>query len=300
MSDTFEQPNFMIIGAPKAGTTSLFAQICVHPDVFPSFYKETHFFTDENLFARGKSYYAETFFNGAEKYKCSGEATPAYLRHGETVVPRLEEMFDTKTLKLIVVLRDPVERAWSHYLHRRRSLNEPLSFEAALLAEPDRLAAGEDFAGYFQCGLYGDQVAGWLNTFSRDQLLIVTNNDMRAKPELTLIRVFEYLGVEPLSTIKLPQNKNSAGAPRFRALMQFIRNPDAFGKGALRTILPLSLRRELRTKFRQWNVRSYKPGESPVLAAETREHLRERYRDDLVRLQTLTGLDTSKWQGNGS
>ena len=139
-------PDFVILGAQKAGTTSLYAYLCAHPDVRAAARKEVHYF-DLN-YARGATWYRSMFPLAAGLARerrggrrvLVGEASPYYLfyplaaERAGAVVP---------SAQLIVLLRDPVERAWSHYRHEVKAGREPLEFEAALAAEPTRLAGAD-------------------------------------------------------------------------------------------------------------------------------------------------------------
>ncbi len=286
----------MVIGAPKAGTTSLFSALCSHPDVYASYFKETHFFTDSSRYADGIHSYLDTYFDGAANYPSKGEATPSYLRSGEVVIPRLKNYGLFDNLKFIVVLRDPVERCWSHYLHRRRSLNEPLDFEAALLAEPRRVASGEDFATYFECGLYGKHLANWLSHGRRDQFFILRYEDMSRSYGKTLQEIGNFLELDSSFQFDTPVQKNQAGEPRSRILMRILSSDRSVLKNTLKHMLPGYLRRELKSRVRQSNVKAYSAENKPIMSPDVASELRRRYADDLEKLENLIGWDCASWK----
>jgi hypothetical protein len=212
-------PSFLIIGAQRAGTTSLFDYLSRHPDVAaPSggeesvaWPKELHFFDEKSW--RGLDWY-RSFFPTAVARRVArlrggdlvaGEATPFYLFHPfvpERVAATLPDV------RLIALLRDPTERAYSHYQLMRRKGWEDLSFPEALAAEPERLAGEEPFLAdphyrnhhhrhhsYVARGLYAEQLERWLAHFPREQLLVLRAEDFLAHPAEVYAEVLGFLGL---------------------------------------------------------------------------------------------------------
>jgi len=172
-------PDFLIIGCQKGGTTSLFDDLARHPDVVASKDKEVHYF-DLN-YEMGVNWYRSHFPKTREGV--AGEASPYYLFH--PLVPgRAKKLLPD--CRLIALLRNPVERAWSHYQMEWRNGDEPLSFEEAIAREKERLEGEESkmvddplydsfkhrHYSYIARGLYVIQLERWLRYFSRDQLLV--------------------------------------------------------------------------------------------------------------------------------
>ena len=222
-------PSFLVIGAQRAGTTSLFDLLLRHPDLFGPVRsrgeltwarKEIHFFDER--FLLGENWYRSFFPLSISRWRArrrggdivAGEATPYYIFH--PLVP--ERVAATiPDVRLIAILRDPVERAYSHFQMMRRSSREDLSFEEALAAEPERLASEDELeAGttrfrigtgerrkhyhhrhhsYFARGLYAEQLERWLAHFPREQLLVLTVEDLSADGPETIRRVLDFLGV---------------------------------------------------------------------------------------------------------
>jgi hypothetical protein len=222
-------PNFLIIGAQRAGTTTLFAHVSRHPEVEPprvegrSVYsrKELHFF-DENYW-RGTNWYRGFFplivsqvaAGLRRRGLACGEATPYYLFHPE-VPKRVAETIPD--VRLIALLRDPVERAYSHYQHELKLGMEHLSFEEAVEAETERLADLDEalanvqpektedgrrihhhhfHRAYISRSLYADQLERWLAFFPREQLLVLRSEDFLSRPDEVFAEVFAYLSVGP-------------------------------------------------------------------------------------------------------
>jgi len=201
-------PSFLIIGAQRAGTTSLYNYLCEHPSVLPAARKELHFF--DRAYSRGLSYYFRqypTVWRSALPFGprlITGESTPYYLFH-PLVAGRVRHALPT--VKLIVLLRNPVDRALSHYHHSVNKAAEPLSFEAAIDREAERLA-GEferlcsepgyhspafNRYSYLARGVYVDQLERWMNVFPREQFLILRSEDLYANPKVALQSVFAFL-----------------------------------------------------------------------------------------------------------
>jgi len=207
-------PDFLIVGAQRAGSSSLFSYVCAHPRVAPPAHKEIHFF-DNNSF-RGLGWYRRYFpLRARMGDQVTGEASPYYLFHPAVPARVAETLPD---VRLIAILRDPVERAYSGYQLARRRGDETLEFEEALAREDERLAGEEERIlrdprylspahrrlSYRTRGLYAEQLERWYERFPREQLLVVRSEDLFADPDATLQTVFAFLGLEPWSQAEYP------------------------------------------------------------------------------------------------
>jgi hypothetical protein len=188
-------PDFVIIGAQKCGTSSLYRYLAAHPSVAPAARKEVHYF--DWGYQRGLNWYRAHFptavyrtafqtITGRPLYV--GEASPYYLFH-PYVPARMKKLLPAA--KLIVLLRDPVERALSSYQHQVRRKRESLPFLEAMAAEPERLAPEIErmardetynstvhrHLSYLARGEYADQLASWLDVYPRQQLLVIRSED---------------------------------------------------------------------------------------------------------------------------
>lgn len=214
------RPDFLVIGTKRGGTTSLFNYLMLHPGIlglFPGsrgkkssdyFFKQRH---------HGEKWYSSHFHTSAYRHllerrlgyaPVAGEASPYYMWD-----PRIaSEAFDVNPqFKAVALLRDPVERAWSHYQERVANGVEPLSFEDALAAEDARLAGelermsaderyystAHDWYAYRTRGLYLSQLQNWRSVFPEGQLLVVRSEDMYADVQRVFDQVCEFLGVPP-------------------------------------------------------------------------------------------------------
>jgi hypothetical protein len=213
------RPSFWILGAMKAGTSSLFDYICQHPQVAPPYRKEVHFFTHGWRFGRGFNWYAAHFpLRAAVPHGAiTGEATPDYLFEPDAVRRLAAYRPDAK---LIVILRHPVERAISQYLHEKRLGREMLPIEEAMRREPERVAfaekvgaAGDEtrlHASYLARSEYASQIRIVLDHFERDQLLILTSDELFSDPAATTRRCFAFLGLPDPQTVLHFGVKNKA------------------------------------------------------------------------------------------
>lgn len=260
-------PDFMIIGGKRCGTTSMHDYISRHPLVAPLFpraqkIKGVHFF-DTN-YHRGGAWYRSHFPSrpylsrlGKEHgvRAISGEASPYYLFHPHAA---RRARADVPDAKLVVLVRNPVDRAYSHYRERVRHGAEDLSFERALDEEEERVAGEEDRMladetynswphenlSYFQQGRYARALERWFDEFPRERFLFLISEDVFDDPEAAYRKLTAFLGLPQLAV------------PRFEKL-------------------------------------NYHPG-SPM-AEPTRASLTQRYSEDNRRLEEMLGLDLSSW-----
>ena len=287
-------PNFLIIGAAKAGTSSLDYYLKQHPMIYLSKTKEPHFFDYSPNYQKGLKHYVKKHFKGAEKYPARGEATPSYLQHFEIVIPRISEAYNGDLPKFIIMLRDPVERAWSHYLHRTRNYRETETFERALELEGSRLEKNKaDWVGYFSDGLYSQQIDHWLMKFPIENFLFILSDDMKFKHKTTLKSIFDFLGVD--SNVDIPDIKkmNVASTARSEWLMKVLSHPPLFTR-----LIPYSIRRNLIIYLRNKNLRPY--DSAPKMDMATKEKLRKKYAPEISRLEKIIERDLSMWNSKQS
>jgi len=210
---------FLIIGAPKAGTTSLFEYMRHHPQIHMPAEKEIYFFNADRTFALGWDWYLTMMLRDAPPNAVCGEASTEYMRGApfrdsdkdgerdpharerpEEIIPRRIKQF-LPDIKLICVLRDPVERAHSHYMMRKMERADPRSFEEAVdeLMEPTTMeharVAATRTNGYIVNGEYARLLTGFLRVFPREQLMVIFSDELSQQPTSTLSRVFDFIGV---------------------------------------------------------------------------------------------------------
>jgi Sulfotransferase domain len=230
-------PSFIIIGAQRAGTTSLFDYLGRHPDVASptavaediAWSKEIHFFDDR--FTRGLDWYRALFPLAVHRRYArargrdlvAAEATPYYLFH-PAVPARIASTLPD--VRLIALLRDPIERAYSHYQLAHRKGREQLSFEEALAAEPERIAEDEPHLddptyrtrhhrhhSYLARGMYADQLERWFAHFPREQLLIIRSEDFLSRPAEIYADTLAFLGLRSWRLDHFEQRNRGSYAP---------------------------------------------------------------------------------------
>jgi hypothetical protein len=186
MTSSQHLPNFLIIGAMKGGTTSLWHYLRSHPQVFMPQRKEPHFFSDAEVWSRGLEWYEEQFSDAPPTAVAVGEASTTYSKHPHYpgVPARIASVIPD--VRLIYMIRQPIERMRSQYLHHVAKGREHDPAEKALLSEPT----------YLNCSRYAMQIACYLEHFDRNQLLILTSEELRGDRISTLRRVYEFLEID--------------------------------------------------------------------------------------------------------
>ena len=197
------KPSFIIIGAQRAGTTSLYSYLTEHPLIAPAAMKEVHYF--DVHFAKGDDWYWQQFSAPGKESEITGEASPYYIFH-PLAPERIARLLPQ--VKLITLLRNPVDRALSHHQHETRRGKETLPFAEALAAEEDRLRGEADrirrelgyrstahqWHSYRSRGCYMDQIEQWLPHFPREQFLFLLSERFYADPSAALPRRYRSPG----------------------------------------------------------------------------------------------------------
>jgi hypothetical protein len=288
---TRDREFLFIVGAAKAGTTSLHAYLNAHAGVHMSDPKEPHFFARAiNPSIRTKSWdtYAEAF-RGATENVILGDASPSYLWDPASAGLIHEALPDSR---IVVLLRDPVARAISHYAMDVRNGRQRRSFDDALRADA---AIRERIWGikshlYIDLGMYAAQVRRYLDTFGRDRVLILESATLRNSRTAVLTQIARFLGVDPsgFDEARLDDEYNSTPMLRTIQLNYVARRPA--GRRVSR-ILPAGVRSAIRRGL---------SSTGPRIRLETRRRLQDHFAPDVDALRDLTGLPlrslTSNWR----
>lgn len=288
-------PNFFILGAAKAGSTSLYSYLKQHPQVYLPNDKEPHFFDNDIFYEEGLASYLDRHFGDAEQYPARGEATPGYFHCHQKVIPRMIEVYGDQCPRFITIFRDPVRRAWSHYLHRVRNALEDASFEQALKLEPARLQReNSGWVGYFSDGLYAEQLTHWLQYFPKENFYFMLTEDLRFDAREAMKKLFRFLRVDDSVQVDTSGKENVASAPRSAWFMRFL-SKRSFIKRPIGVLLSPYSKRRIRERLRRMNSRAN--ATTPQLDKAVEKELREKYRDDVKRLERLIDRDLSAWLG---
>jgi hypothetical protein len=209
-------PDFLVLGAAKAGTTSLARWLEAHPQVFVPPQKELHFFDRDVNWSRGVDWYAE-FFTDADPGAVAGEASPAYL-YVPAAAERIAQV--VPTARLVALLRHPVDRAYSHYWHAHEWGGEERTFDDAVAA----LLRGEPgVRPYLARGYYLEQLERYEQLFGSDAMLVLRFDDLTHDPAGTFGRVCRFLGVEEVVPANVGRVYNAHSrhrSSRLRAAME--------------------------------------------------------------------------------
>lgn len=259
----------------RSGTTSLNGYLREHPDIAVSTPKEVHFF--DLHFERGVDWYGE-HFAAAAGATAIGEATPDYLYHPEAMARIAATLPD---VKIVITLRNPIDRAYSHYWHNHSRSVEHLSFEDAIAAEPDRIAAEPESRrrfSYIDRGRYRSQLERLLEVIPRERVLVDTFDRLNADPGAVYARACEFLGVDPSF---IPPNLGVAinayipiRSPRLRELTKPLPRK-------VRNLIG-RLNRERSTGY-------------PEMPDHVRAHLAAGFRDANTALDELLGMPIPDW-----
>jgi hypothetical protein len=303
MTATPPLPSFFLLGAPKCGTSSLHHYLGQHPDVLLSEPKEPRFLEAE--YPRGPAWYLERYFAGWEGQPVLGDASPRNL-YVPWVPERLASL--VPDARLAVVVRNPVDRAYSAWWMERTYGSEPLGFADAVDDNLARIAAGDPFdksdaeerwrgfladydarvlryRTYVDAGYYADQLERYLARFPREQLLVVQFEDLERDPAAVTRSLWAFMGVDPDAPLTDLEPRKIGLGPAGARLKRL----------AKRTRFDRIIGGRLRRKLR--DVLSRAGDQRPTIDAETRTRLVEHYRPHNERLADFLGRDLAHWSG---
>ena len=292
-------PNFIVIGAAKAGTTSLHHILAQHPDVYMCPVKGPRFFEFDggppdyrgpyDDFVTSSSVYDlsayETLFAGVTHEHAIGEVSPSYLAF-EGVPDRIRR--HVPDARLIAILRNPADRAYSHYMMKFRDGVETVSFEEALRLEPQRIRDHWRVGRYFQQGLYYEQLRRYYDRFPTEQIRVYLYEDFRNDALSVVQDMFRFLGVDATFVPDISQQHNVSGAVR-NPFLRTLWNRSRGLRRRIRWLLPASVRDRAYRHLTRDLVKV-------PLSAELRAQLLQRYERDMENLERLLQRDLSIWR----
>jgi sulfotransferase family protein len=279
-------PNLFLVGAAKAGTTALYDELSQHPAIYMSPMKEPHFFSRIQPAARWEDFFPHVsdedeylaLFQGSTNEELVGEASTSYLwdtQAGERIKHAVPEA------KILIMLRDPVDRAYSHYWNDVREGLERRSFLEALTEEQQRSGPGGwgVTSLYIECGRYADQVARYLDRFG-PRVCVTFLENLVADKSSAMARVYSFLGVQPAGAAAAQRRMNSVALPRNRLSRALLAN------GKVRRLARATVSRGARRRLREALLKEASP---PPMEPEARSLLTETYRPDVARLAERLG-----------
>ncbi|MCA1614388.1 MAG: sulfotransferase domain-containing protein [Acidobacteria bacterium] len=274
-------PNLIVIGAMKCATTSLHYYLSCHPQISMSREKELDFFIERRNWGRGVGWYESHFTTPAP---VRGESSPNYTNYptNQRVAARMHSV--VPGARLVYILRDPVERIVSHYVHKYADGGEDRDF-AAVLADLEGNA-------YVQRSLYHMQLEQFLGYYGAQSILILTSEELAARRAPTMSRVFRFLGVDASYTSRRFVSVRHRSAQKRRKSERGERLTAALvGSGPLARLRP-----DLR-----WHVERAiyypfsRPVKRPLLDERTRRRLTDRLLPDVEKLRAFAGRDFAEW-----
>ena len=294
-----KKPNFIIIGAMKAATTSLYTYIKQHPDIFMTKVKEPMFFNNfqqENNYniLGSKSKKPTTLeeylamFKDAKNEKAIGEASPAYIYNENAPYLIKENLPD---VKIIAILRQPTDRAYSNFLHTKRADRENVnSFEQAIKIEKERISDNwSPLYHYIQKGFYSVQLKRYYNLFPKENIKVYLFEDVVKTPKETLKDIFKFLNVDENIEIDVSKKSNVSGTPKgiLGFILKKMRYYNLMPKFAISDYLPTFI---ISLLFKS----VYKDTEK--LDSVLRKELTDKYyREEILKLEKLIDRDLSNW-----
>ena len=283
--------DFFIVGAPKAGTTSLYHYLSEHPQVEMSSQKEPDYFSDKAIHEQGM-YYAKNRVDTLDKYESLfvqkesvvyGEASVSYLFY-ENVAEDIKKY--NPNAKIIIMLRDPIERAFSHYLMDYRLGLISDSFENVLAKISKHKNAHLFYQQYIEVSKYAKQIQRYLVFFEKDNILFIDYEDFKINVSKTVDQVYNFLNISTEFVADINTKHNTFIMPKnkiIRLIYSFV-----FLRKILTFLFPVYLVKNIR-------VLLFKSDKKPELLKETRSLLSIIFNDDIKKMEEVLAKNYSKW-----
>ncbi len=285
-------PNFFIVGAPKAGSTSLYNYLNAHPEIFMSPIKEPNFFSykeieEQKLYYKTKNIkdiesYMKLFIDAKPNQKI-GEASVSYLFY-PTVPVKIKKMIPEA--KIIILLRDPVKRAFSHYLMDKRLGYVKLPFEDIVFKKISHKFIDLYHQQYITLGFYYEQVKRYFDVFGRPNVCVILTKDMDNNIYSVFKEICLFLEIPFIDNFEF-KKFNVYTEPSGKLLK--ILFASSFMRELLKKIIPNeNVRERIKSKF-------FKKSKKPQLSNNVREFLIKLYKDDIKKLEELILKDLTDW-----
>ena len=282
-------PNFMCLGAAKSGTTTLYDILRQHPDIYIPAFKEPHFFDIPENYKNGIEWYKRNYFRNANK-KIIADFTPSYFFEKEAPKRIFKNL--GRDMKFLVVFRNPVDRAYSHYLHSKRDDHESENFEKSLELEVSRLKKHENQSDYLSYlrhsyvhqGLYAQMINRYLQYFSLDNFLFIHfENELLQERELTIKRILEFLEIDSSFLLRTDIRSNPSSKEKSKSLKKLM-NKRGWWRDVIKFMIPsVQLRQIIRNRIQRINITEFK---AQQLSQEVKSNLLEKYfRKDISDLE---------------
>lgn len=287
-------PDFMIVGAAKSGTTSLYYYLKQHPYIYMPKRKEPWFFSSKNYSKRTGvvntlEEYAKLFEN-AKEYQLIGEASVSYLCTYEETIKNIKEIYKEKTkdIKIIIVLRNPIERIFSRYMMFKRDnwINNESFLENVLNENKykERFYWDEN---YIECSMYYNQVKAYLENF--ENVLCLPYEDLRDNLDDTIKQIFSFLNLKHIN-INTETKFNVSGIPKNKIIHNIMHTDNLF-KDFVKNLLPADFRVKVKEFINSKNLKKDR------ISKEDYEYLYNNFfKEDIDKLEKLLGWNLENWK----
>lgn len=282
----------MIIGAAKSGTTSLYHYLSEHPDVFMTEPKEVNYFSAEEI-ERQKLYYKDhkvrsleeyqSLFAGVKGCKAIGEGSVSYIFYPETP-QKIHALLPD--IKIIILLRNPVDRGFSHFLMDQRLGLVDLEYKDIIFKSSAHEKASLYFQQYVELGLYFEQVKRYIDIFGREQVKIYLNEDLRSDLSLVVDDLYGFLHLDKSEKPNLEKNHNAFAMPNNKLIAKLYASRSI--RRTLSRLVPESLKEKILSTF-------FNKTKKPTLSEVELTKLHEIYDEDIKQLERLIDRDLSHW-----
>ena len=299
-----KMPNLFIPGAAKSGTTTLHEMLNMHPEICMSSKKEPYYWIKENFetYSQEATQNYLNLFNQKTNTIYRGESSTAYM-----LFPNFIERIKSNNLgdsKFIFILRNPIDRAYSHYWYLKGIGSEKLDFKDAILYDrnispntSNRLDEGK-YKHYFQYGMYGKWLTRFYNSFDENQIKIITFESLKERPKETINDCFKFLGLDALDTIELKHSNktNLVVAPSLHKNLVRLVTGKIKPLKPLNKLVPKKIKRKIKGDFSDKLTNISKTNKTyPKLDFEHRNWIKHLYEEDFKKLKNISNLPFKEW-----
>ncbi|MCI5127084.1 MAG: sulfotransferase [Candidatus Electrothrix sp. AUS3] len=286
-------PNFVVIGAPKSGTTSLFYYLKQHPDIYLPVRKELHYFSYHHLKKRlegpgdrdafvqlcnSRNAY-ESHYRNVKAEKAIGEVSPSYLYYSD-VAQTIKETLGS--VKIIVLLRNSVEKAYSQYMHLVREQLEFMTFYDALMEEEKRSNAGwSDIWLYAESSLYSEKIKDYISVFGKENVKIILFDDLIKQTDEVMVELFSFLSVDTTYKCDTRRVYNRTGNVKSKKIALFFSKKNQI-KTAIKMILPERIRIWIRLAIQDLNTEA-----KPTIDKKSSAYLANFFSKDISNIEKI-------------
>ena len=285
--------NFICVGVQKSGTSTLHDILKQHPNISLPINKETHFFSETEKYKKGIKHYFEFYFNSPNT-DFIGEIDPEYSYYPECG-NRIYNTFGR--IKIIFILRNPVERAFSHYLMTKRRGLESLTFERAIEQEKERLISHYNHAhfSYIARGLYLSQLESYENLFGVKNVKVMFFDDLIEDAHKFITDIVSFIGTEAYN-FNYDIKSNPSSEPKSKTIRDFIYQPNKFKKGVGRLIPSKKIKIKIINAIEKNNL---KESTKQVLSLEIKQKIyKSFFQNEILNLEKKLSVDLTSWKYN--